>query len=70
MPGGLEVQSIRKLNQLARGEVSELYYQTCPVFAHKTAIDVAQDAYSPYYNMAADALITLGTFLYQTLFQI
>ena len=32
-------------------------------------VDVAQDAYSPYYNMAADALITLGTFLYQTLFQ-
>ena len=38
MSGGLEVQSIRKLNQLARGEVRVLYPILCPVFAHKTAL--------------------------------
>jgi len=44
--GGLEVDSIRKLARIARGE----------------------DVYSPYYTMAADALLAVGSYLYQSLF--
>merc|ERR1712083_559966 len=44
--GGLEVDSIRKLARIARGE----------------------DVYSPYYIMAADALLAVGSYLYQTIF--
>ena len=44
--GGLEVDSIRKLARIARGE----------------------DVYSPYYTMAADALLAVGSYLYQSMF--
>ena len=44
--GGLEVESIRKLGRIARGE----------------------DTYSPYYTMAADALIAVGSYVYHSLF--
>lgn len=41
--GGLELQSIKQLGRLARGE----------------------DRLSPYYAMVADAIIGLGSILYQ-----
>jgi len=43
--GGLEMNSIRRLGRLARGE----------------------DSLSPYYSMVADAIIGLGSILYETL---
>merc|ERR1711988_1235690 len=44
--GGLEMNSIRRLGRLARGE----------------------DSLSPYYSMVADAIIGLGSILYETIF--